>query len=129
MRLIAPFALGLAAVAAAAIAAAPLPAPSVKTTGRTAMISLPYRTSDTVVWVSATRVSEAAPFMFKGLDIKPKGGPAGTDLAVFTYTADRAGSATLKFGLVPPGKMLIGPPTLVYKGPVSSTFQTKVTAP
>ncbi len=93
------------------------------------MVSLPYRSSDTMIWVSATRMSEAAPFLFKGLDIRPKGGPSGTDLAVFTYAADTAGSATLKFGLVPPGKMLIGPPALVYKGPVAATFQTKVTAP
>ena len=39
-----------------------------------------------------------------------------------------AGSATLKFGLAPPGKMLIGPPALVYKGPVAQTFEAKVSA-
>ena len=118
-----------AAFAGPALAAAPLPSPTVKMTGRTATISLPYRTADKVIWVSATRMWEATPFTFKGLEIKPGGGPGGTDLSAFTYTADKAGSATLKFGLVPPGKMLIGPPTLVYKGPVASTFQTKVTAP
>lgn len=130
MRLAVPFAAAVLAFAAgAALAAGPLPPPTVKAAGRTTVVSLPYRTADGLIWVSATRVSEASPFTFKGLDIKPNGGPSGTDLAVFTYTADRSGSATLKFGLVPPGKMLIGPPTLVYKGPVAATFQTKATAP
>jgi hypothetical protein len=96
--------------------------------GRTATISLPYRTADKLIWVSATRVSEASPFMFKGLDIKPHEGPGGTDLAVFTYTADKPGSAKLSFGLVPPGKMLIGPPSLVYTGPVAQRVSVEVVA-
>ena len=113
----------------AAAALAPLPAPTVATAGRTAVVSLPYRTSDGMVWVAGSRMTEAAPFMFKSLDLKPHGGPMGTDLAVFTYVADRGGSATLKFGLVPPGKMLIGPPTMVYKPAPAQTFSTKVSAP
>ena len=85
--------------------------------GRTATITLPYRTSNHLIWVSATRVIDAAPFSFKSLAIKPGAGEDGRDLAVFTYVADRPGKATLTFGLVPPGKMLIGPPMLVFKGP------------
>ncbi len=115
---------------AAAAQAAPAPvAATVKMTGRTAVIGLPYQASAGLVWVSATRMSEAAPFMFKGLEIRPHGGPGGADLAVFTYAADRAGSASLSFGLVPPGKMLIGPPSLIYKGPVAQRVSVKVTAP
>ena len=118
----------LALGASGALALAPLPPPTVSMAGRTATISLPYRTADHMMWVSATRVMDSGPFAFKGLDIRPGGGPGGTDLSVFTYTADKAGSATLKFGLAPPGKMLIGPPALVYKGPVAQTFEAKVSA-
>lgn len=96
--------------------------------GRTATISLPYRSADHLIWVSSTRMSEASPFVFKELAIKPNAGPAGTDLAVFTYTADKAGAATLSFGLVPPGKMLIGPPAMVYTGPVALRASVKVEA-
>lgn len=103
-------------------------AASVKMSGRTAVIALPYKASDKLVWVSATKMMDASPFTFKGLEIRPGAGPGGQDLAVFTYAADKAGSATLTFGLVPPGKMLIGPPTMVYKGPVARTLSVKVTA-
>lgn len=130
MRLaVLPLSFGMAMAAAVALAAAALPAPTVKVTGRTAVVSLPYRAAEGLVWVSATRMSEAAPFTFKSLDVRPKAGPGGTDLAVFTYQAAVGGAAKLKFGLVPPGKMLIGPPALVYKGPVAKTFEVQVTAP
>lgn len=108
---------------------AALPPPTVALNGRTAVISLPLRLSDKLIWVSATRVAEADPFVFKGLEIKPGGGPQGTDLAVFTYVADHAGTAVLKFGLVPPGKMLVGLPETIYTGPVAARFETRVAVP
>jgi hypothetical protein len=115
-----------------AVHAAPAPAEapfSVKMAGRTATISLPYKASDKLIWVSATRMSDAAPFMFKSLAIAPHAGPGGLDMAVFTYVADRPGAAKLTFGLVPPGKMLIGPPSLVYKGPPARLVSVPVKAP
>jgi len=118
--------------AAATIGTAPAGAPddpaTVKMTGRQAEIALPYRTSDHLIWVSATTASKASPFAFKSLAIKAHAGPNGTDLAVFTYAADRAGSTTLEFGLVPPGKMLIGPPSLRYQGRVARRVAVKITA-
>jgi hypothetical protein len=118
--------------AAMLCAAAPLGAPgdhaSVKMTGRAAEIALPYRTSGHLIWVSATTSSKASPFAFKSLAIRPHAGPNGADLAVFTYVADRPGSTTLEFGLVPPGKMLTGPPTLIYRGPVARRVAIKITA-
>ena len=123
-------AIGLAAAVLAgqsSAATAPSGSPAqVKVTGRTAVIGLPYRTADKLIWVSATRMSDAQPFMFKGLEIKPHGGPGGMELAVFTYVADKAGTATLNFGLVPPGKMLTGPPTLVYRGPIARKVSVTV---
>ncbi len=115
------------APSAAADIAAALPPPTVAIDGRTAVISLPVHLSDNLIWVSATRVAETDPFVFKGLEIKPGGGPQGTDLAVFTYEADHAGATILKFGLVPPGKMLVGLPGAVYTGPVAARFETRVT--
>ena len=106
-----------------------LPPPTHSVAGRVATITLPYRTADGLIWVSATRMSDAAPFTFKGLDVKPGAGPNGTDLSVFTYEADRGGTATLKFGLVPPGKMLIGLPSMVYTGPVRARYEATVSAP
>lgn len=121
------------AIAGLLLAAPALAAPGdypaqVQNTGRTAVIGLPYRTSDNLFWVSATKVIDALPFSFKSLEIKPHAGPAGTNLAVFTYVADKAGSTTLVFGLVPPGKMLIGPPSMVYRGPVARKLFIKVVA-
>ncbi len=123
-------ALLLAIAAAPALAAPPkpLPAPVVKVAGRTATIALAYRTADKLIWVSSTRMMDATPFMFQALEIKPRAAADGSDLAIFTYKADRAGSAKLSFGLVPPGKMLIGPPMLVYHGPVARRFTAQVTA-
>ena len=109
-------------------AGAELPSGTTSLEGKVATISLPFRTASGKMWVVATRTADAAPFSFKGLDVKPGAGPDGTDLAVFTYEADKAGSATLKFGLVPGGKMLIGPDALVYKGPVDKRYETTVTA-
>lgn len=114
---------------APAAATGALPPPTHSVSGRIATVSLPYRTADGLIWVSATKVSEAAPFVFKGIEIKPGGGPGGTDLSVFTYEADHAGTATLKFGLVPPGKMLVGLPSMVYTGPVAARYEATVTAP
>jgi hypothetical protein len=112
--------------ASAALAApASLPPGGFNVSGRTVTVSLPYRQADGLAWVSATRMSEMAPFAFKGLSVKPRGGPQGTDLAVFTYQAGVAGSATLKFGLVPNGQMLIGPPSMIYKGQPAARFEAK----
>ena len=124
----APSAASITADPAAQAATGALPPPTHSVAGRVATITLPYRTADGLIWVSATRMSDAAPFTFKGLDVKPGAGPNGTDLAVFTYEADRAGSTTLKFGLVPPGKMLIGLPSMVYTGPVSARYEATVSA-
>jgi hypothetical protein len=118
---------GVTPVHAAPAPKAP-PAPIVKVVGRTATIALAYRTADKLIWVSSTRVAEAAPFMFQALQVKPHGAADGSDLAIFTYKADRAGTARLSFGLVPPGKMLVGLPMLVYKGPVARRVTVQVTA-
>ena len=127
----------LALIAPAAVAlAAPAPAPAapslgpiiVRNVGRTSTVLLPYRASSHLVWVSATRMADATPFMFKSLQIRPGAAPGGADQAVFTYVADRPGTATLSFGLVPPGKALIGPPFLVYRGPIARRISVKVTA-
>jgi len=106
----------------------PLPPPTHSVAGRVVTVTLPYRSAEGLIWVSATKVSEAAPFVFKGLDIQPGAGPNGTDLSVFTYEADKAGATTLKFGLVPGGKMLIGPPSMVYTGPVTARYEAAVSA-
>lgn len=114
------------AAAPALAATPPLPTGGFVAAGRTVTVSLPYRAADGLVWVSATRMSELGPFAFKGLALTPKAGPAGTDLAVFTYQAAAAGEAILKFGLVPTGQVLIGPPAAIYRGVPASTFEALV---
>jgi len=106
---------------------APLPPGAYAVNGRIVAISLPYRTSDNLLWVSATGVLEAAPFMFQNLDIQPRAGPQGTDLAVFTYKADKAGTAKLEFGLVPPGKTLLGKGSTRLIGEPASRYSVEVT--
>lgn len=94
--------------------------------GRTVTVSLPYRLADNLAWVAATPAADARPFVFKGLEVKPGGGPGGVDLAVFTYEADGPGEAKLAFGMVPAGKMLIGPESLVYKGEALKRYEADV---
>ncbi len=119
----------VAAVSAPAFAQpAAIPGAAVRVSGRTAVVSLPLRLSQHWVWVSATRMMDTAPFTFSALDYRPGAGPGGADLAVFTYVADKPGSTTLKFGLVPAGKMLVGLPSMTYKGPVAARFEAKVSA-
>ncbi len=118
-----------AAAAAPNAPGADLPAPTLQVNGRTATITAPVRLAEGWMWVSATTLEQVAPFLFKGLDIQPGAGPGGSDLAVFTYEARAPGSTTLKLGLVPAGKMLVGQPGLVYTGPVASRFEAQVTAP
>lgn len=113
--------------APAAPVGAAVPAGSHAVSGRTVTVSLPFRIADQLAWVSATPAADARPFVFKGLEIKPGGGPGGVDLAVFTYEADGPGSAKLKFGMVPGGKMLIGPESLVYTGEVLKRYEADVT--
>jgi hypothetical protein len=95
--------------------------------GRLVTIPLPFRTSDNVAWVTATKAAEARPFVFKGLEIEPGKGPGGVDLAVFTYEATGPGKAVLVFGLVPAGRILVGPPDRVFTGEVVKRYVAKVT--
>ena len=124
----APTSAGEAAAAAPAATPAALPVGSHSVSGRVATVSLPYRLSDGLAWVTATRSADARPFVFKGLEVRPGAGPQGTDLAVFTYEADGPGEATLEFGLVPQGRMLVGPDDLVFKGSVAQRYSAQVKA-
>jgi hypothetical protein len=119
------FVLALAASPALAAPAA-LPTGSFTVAGHAVTVSLPYRKAEGWSWVGATRMSQLAPLTFKGLAVKEKAGPGGTDLAVFSYEASGPGTPTLTFGLVPNGQMLIGPPTMTYKAPPAKTFQAKI---
>jgi hypothetical protein len=122
------------APAAAAPAAPPqpvgaaIPAGSHAVNGRTVTVSLPFRAADGLAWVSATDPVRARPFMFTGFEVKPGADPGGGDLAVFTFRAYRAGHAVLEFGLVPEGKVLIGPEDVIYKGDVIKRYTADVTA-
>lgn len=94
---------------AASAQASDLPVGTHHVQGRTVVFRLPYRSAQGQTWVAGTDSPEDAPFTFQNLDVEPGAGPGGTDMAVYIYQADRAGSATLTFGLVPTGKTLIGP--------------------
>lgn len=105
-----------------------VPAGSHAVSGRTVTVSLPFRTTDNLAWVTATKMAQARPFVFKSLDVQPGKGPAGTDLAVFTYEADGPGHAILEFGLIPAGRMLVGPENRIFKGEVVREYAADVTA-
>ncbi len=104
-----------------------VPAGSHAVSGRLVTVSLPFRTTDNLAWVTATKMADARPFVFKGLEIQPGKGPAGTDLAVFTYEANGPGHAVLKFGLIPAGRMLVGPEDRVFKGELVREYSADVT--
>ena len=110
------------------VAGAALPVGSHSVSGRLATVVLPFRGADGLAWVAATEADKARPFAFKGLEVKPGEGPGGSDLAVFTYEAAAPGSARLEFGLVPAGRMLVGPPDQVFTGSVAKTYTAAVTA-
>lgn len=97
--------------------------------GRTVTVRLPYRSADNLLWVAGSDLEQAAPYMFQSLDVEPKAGPDGTDLAVFVYRADRPGHATLRFGLVPAGKTLIGPPATRVDTTGIPVYSVDATAP
>ena len=103
---------------------ADLPAPFYQIDGRIVTVRLPYRTRDNHLWVDADPSATTGPFMFQMLDIEPRGGPGGTDLAVFTYKADRPGEATLKFALTPVGKG--SPQDLIRQGDVASRYEPTI---
>lgn len=106
---------------------AAVPLGSHAVSGRTVTVSLPFRASDNLAWVSATKMADARPFVFRGLEVKPGKGPEGADLAVFTYEADSPGHAALEFGLIPAGRMLVGPPDMVFTGEVVRRYTADVT--
>lgn len=99
-----------------------------KVQGRTVTISLPYRSAEYWLWVGATEVSDQDGFAFVNLDIELKAGPEGTDLAVFTYVARLPATATLRFGLVPAGTSIVGPPKTRHFGSIAKTYVAVVTA-
>lgn len=110
---------------AGATAIAALPNPSYVVNGRTVVVRLPYRTRDGHLWIDADPSASSGSLMFSSLDIEPRGGPDGTDLAVFTYTADRPGVATLKFALTPAGRTIA--PDLAGRSGVASRYEPTIT--
>jgi hypothetical protein len=106
---------------------AAVPAGSHAVSGRTVTVSLPFRAADNLAWVTATKMAEARPFVFKALDVQPGKGPGGADLAVFTYGASGPGHAVLNFGLIPAGRTLVGPEDQIFKGEVVRTYSADVT--
>ncbi len=107
-----------------------LPAGSHQLEGRALTVRLPYRSRDNRLWVAGTDDADSAPFVFHGLDLLPGAGPAGTDLAIFHYEAEGAGTATLRFGLVPAGRSLIGPEDTRVEDPAAvPAYSATVAAP
>lgn len=98
---------------------AALPKPEYEIEGRTVTVRLPYRTRDGHLWVDADG-GAAGPLTFTGLDVEPRGGQDGTDLAVYSYRADAPVEETLTFALVKIGKT--PPPELVRRGEVASRY-------
>lgn len=87
-----------AAVAAdAAEAGLPLPDPWYELEGRKLSVKLPYRADTWYMW--GGDLEGLGPFTFKMLDVIPRGGPDGTDLAVFEYEASGPGTGRFSFGL------------------------------
>jgi hypothetical protein len=76
-----------------------LPPPHAEADGRSLTISLPFRTSDGLVW---TVQKPAGPWALTGSKTSPGAGPEKTDLAVFTFQAAAAGGGTLTFQLASP---------------------------
>lgn len=106
---------------------AAVPAGSHAVSGRIVTVSLPFRASDNLAWVTATKMADARPFVFKGLEVQPGKGPGGADLAVFTYEASGPGHAILKFGLIPAGRTLVGPPDEIFAGEIIRSYAADVT--
>lgn len=95
--------------------------------GRTVLVRLPYYRNANHIWVSADDDAETGPFVFQTIDIEPGRGPGGTDVSVYEYKARGAGTGTMRFGLVPVGKSIIGPPETRHEGPAFATYAATVT--
>lgn len=96
--------------------------------GRTLTVVLPFRAVDGLEWTPATAAAKARPFVFRRRAIEAGRGPGGADLAIFTYEAEAPGSAVLEFGLVPEGRVLIGPPDRVFTGSIAGMYRVEATA-
>lgn len=98
-----------------------LPDPWYELEGRKLLIKLPYRGEDWHMW--GGDMEGTGPFVFKTLDVIPRGGPAGTDLAVFEYEATGPGTGHFSFGLTqvsedgptPPEQRRMGLSKATYK--------------
>jgi hypothetical protein len=100
----------------------PLPKPRVSIKRRVATVRLPYRNREGRSWVVATPTGETQPFTLRKLDVRPGKGPRGTDLAVYTYAAEAAGSTTLRFELMDFGAGAPTPPARIAQ------YETTVSA-
>jgi hypothetical protein len=70
--------------------------------GQAVIVALPWDPASGLAWVGGSTVGELGVFAFEGLE--PDGGRM-----LFRYRADKAGEGVLKFGLVAPGTVLVGP--------------------
>lgn len=95
--------------------------------GRTVLVRLPYYRDGNHVWVSAEDDAETGPFVFQTIDIEAGRGPGGTDVSVYEYEARGPGTGTLRFGLVPIGKSLIGPLDTRHQGSPFAVYAATVT--
>jgi hypothetical protein len=94
-----------------------LPAPSVAVAGRTATVSLPFRTADKLAWTLTPGTTD--PWKLTTSTVSAGKGPEGSDLAVFVFQTPGPGSATLLFRLGAPNGA--GTPAKTYQATVSAS--------
>jgi hypothetical protein len=91
-----------------------LPPAKVAAAGRTASVSLPFRTSDGYSWAAVSPTPP--PWRLASSRVERGAGPEGTDLAVFSFAAAEPGTSTLKFTLAATGGG--GEPIITYSASV-----------
>lgn len=94
--------------------------------GRIVRVRLPYYRDGNHVWVSGDD-TETGPWVFRTIDIEPGRGPRATDVSVYEFEARGTGTGILRFGLVPTGKSLIGPPDTRHEGAPLAEYVATVT--
>ena len=98
-----------------------LPDPWYELEGRKLAVKLPYRADTWYMW--GGEVEGIEPFGFKSLDVIPRGGPDGTDLAVFEYEAAGPGTGRFSFGLTKVSEDGLNAPEQRRMGLAKATYE------
>jgi hypothetical protein len=107
-------------------ASAAVPPPSHQVNGRTVTVSLPYDGRKLWAWQLAQKEADIAPFTLDDITAGPLNGAGPLGVTSMTFSAQKPGTAELKFWLIPADKLIFGPPAYRFQGEPKQVYTAKV---